>query len=134
MSTFAKRARERREELNLKQDQVALLSGLKQADISKIENGKIQKTVGILMLARALQCSPYWLAYDEGEKIPMVQIADSLHELIEQLAVVLAQVPEQDRDAACGKALQAFSGFLPKTHIQASAAPKLLAPPKKPVD
>lgn len=58
MDTFATRAKARRLELGLSQDQAAALSGLKQPDISKIERGKIQQTTEILGLARALRCNP----------------------------------------------------------------------------
>ena len=66
MDTFAQRAKKRRLALGLSQDEVAKLSGLKQPDISKIELGRIQKTVGILGLARALQCTPDWLESEVG--------------------------------------------------------------------
>jgi len=66
MDTFAQRAKTRRLALGLSQDEVAKLSGLKQPDISKIELGRIQKTVGILGLARALQCTPDWLESEAG--------------------------------------------------------------------
>jgi len=61
MDTLAKRAKAARLHLKLNQERVAELSGLKQADISKIETGKIQRTTGIVGLAKALQCSPEWL-------------------------------------------------------------------------
>jgi transcriptional regulator with XRE-family HTH domain len=70
METFAKRVKDRRLELDLTQAQIAERSGIKQSDISKIENGKILQPAGILGLARALQCSPDWLATGEGEMIP----------------------------------------------------------------
>lgn len=67
MDTFAKRAKQRRLDLGLNQATVADLSGLKQSDISKIENGLILKTTGLVALARALRCEPEWLATGDGQ-------------------------------------------------------------------
>jgi transcriptional regulator with XRE-family HTH domain len=61
MDTLAKRAKAARIHLKLNQAKVAEISGLKQADISKIENGKILRTTGIVGLAKALRCDPEWL-------------------------------------------------------------------------
>jgi transcriptional regulator with XRE-family HTH domain len=73
MSTFAKRAKERRIELDLTQGQVAARSGLNQSDISKIERGLIHKTTELLGLAVALECSPKWLSSGDGDKNAGVQ-------------------------------------------------------------
>lgn len=67
MDTLAKRVRLARKFRKLSQDQLAVLSGLKQPDISKIERGEILKTTGLLALARALQCSPNWLDTGDGD-------------------------------------------------------------------
>ena len=69
METLASRARARRTELGLTQAEVARASGLKQSDVSKIENGNIQKTTEMIGLARALRCSPQWLANGQGEML-----------------------------------------------------------------
>lgn len=69
METLAIRAKARRIELGLTQTEVARVSGLKQSDVSKIENGAIQKTTEMLGLARALRCSPQWLATGEGDML-----------------------------------------------------------------
>jgi transcriptional regulator with XRE-family HTH domain len=69
METFASRAKARRKELALTQAEVARASGLKQSDVSKIENGNIQKTTEMIGLARALRCSPQWLADGQGEML-----------------------------------------------------------------
>lgn len=68
MDTLAKRVKTRRKELKLRQEDVAAISGLKQSDISKIENGSIQKTTAIVGLARALQCDPQWLESGDGQE------------------------------------------------------------------
>lgn len=69
METLAKRVKAARTKAGLRQEDVAAASGLKQSDISKIENGSIQKTTGIVALARALGVDPDWLATGEGEMV-----------------------------------------------------------------
>jgi transcriptional regulator with XRE-family HTH domain len=69
MDTFAKRVKARRIELELTQGELAIRSGIKQSDISKIENSKILQPAGILGLARALKCNPDWLSTGEGEML-----------------------------------------------------------------
>lgn len=69
MDTLAKRVKARRQELGMTQDELALQSGLKQPDISKIERGLIQKTTGMIGLSRALKCSPDWLDTGDGEML-----------------------------------------------------------------
>jgi transcriptional regulator with XRE-family HTH domain len=66
---MANRARARRKELGLTQAEVAQVSGLQQSDVSKIENGGIQKTTELLGLARALRCSPQWLFNGQGDMV-----------------------------------------------------------------
>jgi transcriptional regulator with XRE-family HTH domain len=53
MDTLGKRVKSRREALQLSQAALASLAGLKQADVSKIENGDIQQTTRAAQLARA---------------------------------------------------------------------------------
>ena len=67
MENLAQRVKEARTRLGLSQTALALASGMQQADISKIENGKILRTTGAIALARALGCDPYWLDTGEGE-------------------------------------------------------------------
>lgn len=69
MDTLAKRVKARRLELKLTQPELAELSGLKQPDISKIERGIIQKTTGMIGLARGLRCNPTWLDTGDGDKL-----------------------------------------------------------------
>ena len=64
MNTLAKRVTSLRARLGLSQQQVANLAGLKQPDVSKIERGDMHKTTGMVGLARALRCNPFWL--DDG--------------------------------------------------------------------
>lgn len=68
LGSLAGRVRYARTLRRLTQDRLAELSGLKQGDISKIENGRILKTTGMPGLARALQCSVDWLDTGDGEK------------------------------------------------------------------
>jgi transcriptional regulator with XRE-family HTH domain len=67
MDTLAKRVKAARHERGMRQEDLAKASGLKQSDISKIENGLILKTTGVVALARALRCDPEWLATGEGK-------------------------------------------------------------------
>ena len=70
MESLASRTKARRKELGFTQAEVARSAGLKQSDISKIENGSIQKTTEMLGLARALRCNPQWLEDGRGEMVP----------------------------------------------------------------
>jgi transcriptional regulator with XRE-family HTH domain len=63
METFAERVKLRRKAMGYTQDQLGQRSGLKQSDISKIEQGSIQETTKLLELAKALECTPEWLRY-----------------------------------------------------------------------
>lgn len=67
METLAQRVKTRRELLKLTQAQLAELSGIKQSDISKIENGQTHQPSRMAELARALRCDAYWLATGEGQ-------------------------------------------------------------------
>lgn len=66
MDSLAKRLRSARKDEGLTQTQLAQISGVKQSDISKIERGKIQKSTGLLALARALHRNPNWLDTGDG--------------------------------------------------------------------
>lgn len=70
MDTLAKRVKFARERLQMNQETLAKLSGLKQPDISKIERGKILRTTGLIGLAVALQVRPEWLDTGDGGMIP----------------------------------------------------------------
>lgn len=67
MDTLAKRIKFARKHRGLTQAQLAELSGMKQSDISKIENGSIQRTTGIIGLSSALRCDPIWLDTGDGD-------------------------------------------------------------------
>jgi phage repressor protein C with HTH and peptisase S24 domain len=74
MDTLGYRVKTRRELLGLTQAQLASASGIKQSDISKIENGKIERPSGMAELARALRCDAYWLSTGEGRaELPATQ-------------------------------------------------------------
>lgn len=65
--TLAARVKLGRARRELTQQQLADESGVKQSDISKMENGKILRTTAIPALARALRCNPHWLDTGKGE-------------------------------------------------------------------
>lgn len=68
MNNLEKRLTEARERAGLTQTRLAVLTGLKQSDISKIENGQSRKTTALPALARVLQCDVDWL--DTGDGVP----------------------------------------------------------------
>lgn len=68
MENLATRVKLSRKRLAMSQDDLAAASGLKQADISKIETGRIQRTTGIVGLARALKVDAHWLESGEGDR------------------------------------------------------------------
>lgn len=67
MDTFAKRLRHVRKLRGHSQDELSEKSGVAQPVISKIERGLILQTRGLIALAMALKCSPYWLEFGRGE-------------------------------------------------------------------
>lgn len=67
METLAERVAYLRNRANMTQQKLADLSGLQQSDISKIERGDVKKTTGVIGLARALHCNPYWLEDGDGD-------------------------------------------------------------------
>ena len=141
MTTFAKRVKDRRLELGLNQSQVAKASGLKQPDISKIELGLILKTMEPLGLARALQCSPYWLTTGEGamadtpsqqkaQIVPLVpagggKFATENVATFEQITEALAGYLMQMDDDARHEAADALRRLAHKPEIHARTAAML---------
>lgn len=67
-TTMGQRVRLARQKRGLTQADLAKASGLKQADVSKIENGLIQQTTAVARLAYALKCDAIWLELGVGEE------------------------------------------------------------------
>lgn len=67
LASLAARLRYARKHVGLTQAELAAKSGMKQSDISKLENGSIQRTTGLLGLSRALGVQPEWLDSGAGE-------------------------------------------------------------------
>lgn len=63
---MGQRVRHARTQRGVTQAQLAHASGLKQADVSKIENGLIQQTTAVARLAHALGCDAMWLELGTG--------------------------------------------------------------------
>lgn len=70
METLAQRLAAARAARDLRQVKLAELAGMKQADISKIETGRILRTTGIGRLASVLGVPPMWLERGVGDPPP----------------------------------------------------------------
>ncbi|TNZ90917.1 DNA-binding protein [Vibrio parahaemolyticus] len=71
--SIAVRLKQRREELDLTQEELANLAGIKQQTIQSIESGRTRKPRDIVSIADALKCSPNWLL-NGGSVIPLTHI------------------------------------------------------------
>lgn len=69
-STLGIRLKQRRDELNLTQEELAYLTGITRVGITKIEldQTKNARADTLFSLAAALKCNPYWLLYGKGDK------------------------------------------------------------------
>ncbi|HED1241121.1 TPA: helix-turn-helix transcriptional regulator [Citrobacter freundii] len=65
METISQRIKQKREELNLSQAQLAERAGMKQQSLQAIEAGTTKRPRFLFELASALQCDPKWLLYGE---------------------------------------------------------------------
>lgn len=70
-STFSERVKNRREELEISQGELARLSGVSQTTIANIEGGRNKGTTKLLDLARALDVRAEWLESGRGQKEPI---------------------------------------------------------------
>lgn len=68
LETLAQRLRLARRMRKLSQAHLAERAGLKQSDISKIENGKISKTTAMARLSHVLRVPAAWLELNEGQE------------------------------------------------------------------
>lgn len=66
VTPLGKRLQLARKKRRLSQEQLAAAAGLKQADISKLENGLMRSTTKGIELALALRVAPEWLASGKG--------------------------------------------------------------------
>jgi SOS-response transcriptional repressor LexA len=82
MNTFANRVRSRRKALGLSQSELAKRCGLSQVTISDIERERNDASREIVGLARALQCTPEWLATGEGPMEGITQVHSSVIQLV----------------------------------------------------
>lgn len=67
LASLAARLKYARKHVGLTQAELAAKSGMKQTDVSKIENGIIQRTTGLIGLSSALGVRPEWLDSGAGE-------------------------------------------------------------------
>ncbi|MBN5205371.1 helix-turn-helix transcriptional regulator [Serratia marcescens] len=63
METLSDRLKQKRNELNLTQAQLAELAGTKQQTIQQVEAGLTKRPRFLVELAQALECDPLWLLY-----------------------------------------------------------------------
>jgi transcriptional regulator with XRE-family HTH domain len=68
MVTISQRLKQKREEMNLSQSQLATLAGMRQQSVQAIEAGETKRPRFLVELARALECDPYWLLHGESRK------------------------------------------------------------------
>ncbi|RRD69219.1 MULTISPECIES: helix-turn-helix transcriptional regulator [unclassified Desulfovibrio] len=64
---FARRLRQRREELGLRKQEIARRAGLSLTTIQQYENGQLPKSLHALALAEILNCSLDWLLAGRGD-------------------------------------------------------------------
>jgi len=87
---FARRVRERREELGLSQKDMQDLLGLSQTTYNNVETGKVGRPGFMAELVHYLATSPQWLWYGEppkevGSPVDYSQSLARLYELIEKI-------------------------------------------------
>ncbi|WP_210496308.1 helix-turn-helix domain-containing protein [Pantoea ananatis] len=63
------RLKSKRLELGLTQHQLAILCGVKQQTIQRIEAGTSHRPRHLLEISQALGCSPHWLLNGVGEQV-----------------------------------------------------------------
>lgn len=68
MTSFGRRVKVRREELGMKQPELAKASGIRQPTISNIETGRNQGSKYVARLAAILKVRPIWLTDGTGPK------------------------------------------------------------------
>lgn len=127
METLAKRLRELREKAELTQVQLAESAGLRQSDISKIEQGRILKSTKIATLARVLRCNPYWLESGEGDPQQETERRSQAGGL-SQHAVLLGKTfdmlkNDEDRVLAYNAATAAITYYLNRRGSAPTASP-----------
>ncbi len=71
--SISERVRNRRNELNLTQVELAALAGVKQQSIQQLESGATKRPRFLLELSKALKCSLEWLQDGTGEPNPESQ-------------------------------------------------------------
>lgn len=65
METMSHRLKQKREEMNLSQAQLAVKAGMKQQSLQAIEAGLTKRPRFLFELANALHCDPHWLLYGD---------------------------------------------------------------------
>ena len=113
MSTLKERFAElSQEKPEITQADLARATGAKPPSVNDWFSGKTKTMkIGTATAAAMLYgVLPLWLAKGEGPKYPVL---NDMQVLTEQFAVFLRLIPSEKRDAACFKAIQALTAFLP---------------------
>lgn len=66
--TISTRLKERRLALGLTQQQLAELAGVRQQTIHRIESGTSVRPRNLVEIADALNCTPKWLLWGDGDQ------------------------------------------------------------------
>ena len=92
---FGQRLRRRRKQLDLTQQELADLSGIKQGTLSDLERGRTEQPMGETLtgLCRALKTSPRWLLTGKGD--PEVSTASITEQ--EERAIALARMMDAEQ-------------------------------------
>lgn len=102
VETLAQRARAAREHAGLRQNQVP---GAKQADVSKVENGNIDRPYVLLAMSRAYKCNPHWIDIGAGPppwdpKHSETALAEPpIEQAFEVFAAALGRIEDKERRA-----------------------------------
>ena len=74
---ISERIKMAREYAKLSQAELATLAGLKQQQISQLENGEVKSTAKINRIALACKVNPFWLSDEIGEMVDWGALTDA---------------------------------------------------------
>lgn len=114
LKTFGDRVRDRRNELEMAQEDLAKAAGISQSTIAQIEGGRNKGTKHILALARALGVRPEWLEDESGEMLLSKHSLGAKHAPINAPKMGLtAKSPEKGAPSITEKKPAGYGNFRP---------------------